>query len=139
MQRCSDSRKTAVAWLKANFIRPEDMSLYNQIGINHFKLTGRTGTTEYIKNIVSAYLNQHYTGNLLALWKHLETIGNESDNTFEPDFFIANECLDGFLEFWFKNKNHLCSNEVCGETCLYCDNFFSRIASKDIYSKSTIT
>ena len=27
--------------LKANFIRPEDMSIYEDLGVNHFKVTGR--------------------------------------------------------------------------------------------------
>lgn len=124
MQRCTTSRNNTKAWLKSNFIRPEDMCLYNQIGINHFKLTGRTGSTAYIKQIVDAYMRQHYKGNLLTLWKHLETINGEEDSSFEPTFYIPNERLDGFLAFWFKNKEHRCSTKICGETCTYCDEFY---------------
>lgn len=126
MQRCINSRNNALGWLKSNFIRPEDMGLYNQIGINHFKLTGRTGSTEYMKRIISAYMSQHYEGNLLELWKHLETISCNND-LFVPPFVILNEKLDGFLEFWFSNKTHRCSNEICGETCTYCDNFYKKL------------
>lgn len=36
MGKCIDSRSVESIWLKSNFIRPEDMKLYNEIGINHF-------------------------------------------------------------------------------------------------------
>ena len=47
MSRCIQSRSKATDWIKMNFIRPEDLKLYNTIGINHFKITGRTGRADY--------------------------------------------------------------------------------------------
>lgn len=77
MGRCIQSRARAADWLKMNFIRPEDLKLYNTIGINHFKITGRTGSTNYILKVAEAYADGYFNGNILELWKHLETITGE--------------------------------------------------------------
>lgn len=127
MNECTASRNTRLAWLKMPFIRPEDMKLYNNIGINHFKITGRTGSTAYMEGIILAYMSETYTGNTLNLWKHLETIGKASEDSFSPKYFIDNKKLDGFLDYWFNHKNHICANEVCGETCTYCDTFLKKM------------
>jgi len=127
MGECIQGRRSGGAvWLKANFIRPEDICFYNQIGINHFKITGRTGSTNYIASVVNAYLNKKYSGNLLALWKHLETIPLDDESEYPLQCYISNQKLNGFLDFWFNNPQHICANEVCGETCRYCDEFYQR-------------
>lgn len=74
MSRCIQSRFKATDGIKMNFIRPEDLKLYNTIGINHFKITGRTGSTDYILKVARAYADGYLDGNVLELWKHLETI-----------------------------------------------------------------
>lgn len=125
MGRCIQSRSNDIEWMKLNFIRPEDLKLYNSIGIDHFKITGRTGSTSYISKIVKAYFEEQFSGNLLELWKHLETIEDrKDDSTFTPEYYIENSCLDGFLLHWFENEQHICANEECGVSCMYCDNFF---------------
>lgn len=72
-------------------------------------------------------MSETYTGNTLNLWKHLETIGKASEDSFSPKYFIDNKKLDGFLDYWFNHKNHICANEVCGETCTYCDTFLKKM------------
>lgn len=126
MGMCIRSRSKATDWLKMNYIRPEDLRLYRAIGINHFKVTGRTGSTDYILKTAKAYADECFNGNLLELWKHLETIGEAMDeNAYTPDCYIDNKMLDGFLDFWFKNEQHICANEVCGISCTYCDSFYN--------------
>jgi len=124
MGYCINSRNTGSVWLKMNFIRPEDMKLYNTININHFKITGRTATTKLITKIIEAYLQEYYSGNLLDLWKHLETINSNNDTDYTPPCSIPNDKLDGFIKFWFDNPYHICANELCGETCKHCDNYY---------------
>jgi len=123
---CISSRNDSSAWLKMNFIRPEDLGAYSTIGINHFKVTGRTGSTSLIKRISNAYLAESYTGNLLDLWKHLETIGKSDDIAFSPTHVILNPTLDGFIEAWTGKDGLICANEVCGVSCDYCDKFFAK-------------
>jgi collagenase-like PrtC family protease len=126
MGHCISSRNHPSTWLKSMFIRPEDISLYERIGINHFKITGRTASTDYITTIAKAYVNGRWDGNLLTLWKPLETItSGEAELDFCQNFYIDNSKLDGFLKLWFNKDGHECAKEVCGETCTYCDEFYA--------------
>jgi len=63
-----------VNWLRAKWIIPEMMKMYNRFGINHFKLTGRTHPSEFLMKIIPWYMNQKSEGHLLELWPHLQTI-----------------------------------------------------------------
>jgi hypothetical protein len=124
MGYCVSSRNDASVWLKMNFIRPEDMSVYNDIGIYHFKITGRTGSAAFIKKVANAYLRGGYSGNLLDLWKHLETIDADDDDSYSPRYNIPNSTLNGFIDFWTKENAVICANEICGVTCRYCDCYY---------------
>jgi collagenase-like PrtC family protease len=128
MQNCITSRANPHDWLKMRFIRPEDLSRYHAIGISHFKITGRTASTSFIKAITSAYMNEEWNGNLLSLWKPLETIYSNADElTFHNNIFIDNTKLNSFLNFWFDNPDFECANELCGVTCKYCDTYLNDI------------
>ena len=127
MDRCTSSRIGPETWLKMNFIRPEDIQRYSNIGVKAFKITGRTGTTEHLLRTANAYLQGHWRGNLLSLWKHLETIPpGRSEAGFIPNVTIDNTSLNDFVSPWFTDPDKDCANEVCGETCTYCDNFLER-------------
>lgn len=122
MRLCTLGRnKNPANWLKMRFIRPEDLRFYASIGINMFKLTGRTGSTDYIMKVLNAYMDGKWNGNLLGLWKPLESIIHDKTEDFTA-YDIPNDKLLGFIDF-FAN-GHCCDNEVCGETCKYCDNFY---------------
>lgn len=125
-RKCIDSRKNLNTWLKTQFIRPEDLIKYDNIGIKSFKITGRTGSTEYLTKIAKAYIEGFWDGNLLSLWKPLETTKTqEKELAFKHHLMIENKRLNGFIDFWFENEDHDCSEEICGETCNYCDLFAS--------------
>ena len=125
MRLCSMSRnETPSNWLKLRWIRPEDLHAYNAIGINHFKITGRTGSSEYIRKMIEGYMSESFDDNLLCLWKPLESIKGESE--FDASYNIPNKLLDGFIDYWSGGK-HLCDNEVCGVTCSYCDSFYKKV------------
>ncbi len=129
---CISSRNSDFSsWLKMRFIRPEDIEKYEGIGINNFKITGRTGGTEYILKVVEGYIRKSWNGNLLSLWKQLETIySNENELEFKQTTLIDNKKLNGFIDYWFDNLNHECADEICGATCSYCNDFY--------YSKTRI-
>jgi collagenase-like PrtC family protease len=124
MARCMESRKGARAWLKTHFIRPEDLRQYATLGISRFKLTGRTGTTPFILVVAEAYMKQRWDGNLLALWKPLQTVATgASEQECELPAYIDNRQLDGFVDWWFMHPEQECANEICGETCRHCDDY----------------
>lgn len=94
MSSCIASRSMPATWLKAHFIRPEDVQRYVDININNFKITGRTATTGYLLTVAKAYLEGHWSGNLLSLWKNLETIPIAGDEmAFAPCHYIDNKRL----------------------------------------------
>lgn len=128
MNLCTNSRnKNIVNWLRLKWIRPEDLRYYNNIGLRHFKVTGRTGSSEYIIKTLKAYLDCDYNGNLIELWKPLESIKPGTKESEIKNFYIDNKKLNGFIKIW-TTKNpftyHKCDNEVCGETCQYCERFY---------------
>lgn len=124
MRLCTRGRnKNPANWLKMRFIRPEDLQQYNLIGINMFKLTGRTGSTDYIMKMLKAYMDCEWHDNLLGLWKPLESIIHDKSEDFTA-YDIPNDKLEGFIDFFV--DGHCCDNEVCGETCKYCDKFYER-------------
>lgn len=125
MKQCTMSRNINPAnWLKTKFIRPEDMHLYNDIGVYNFKLTGRTATTEYLLKVLAAYMSESWDGNLLGLWKPLESITKEKDESFAT-YDIPNKKLKNFLKFFVDGHN--CDYEVCGQTCKYCEHFYKTV------------
>lgn len=129
MDRCMTARaQSKAAYLKSKFIRPEDVSRYHDIGIRHMKITGRTGSTDYILKMAEAYLSGKYEGNLLGLWKQLDTIySHRSELEDNTSIFIDNRALDNFMDFWFRKKIFRCAEQDCGYECRYCDNFLKKV------------
>lgn len=78
--------------LKSNFIRPEDLSIYEDIGINKFKITGRSKPAKWLPEVVKAYQNREYDGNLIRL------LGIDPTLDAENWVYINNKALDGFLD-----------------------------------------
>ena len=126
MKYCMSSRnQNNESWIKMRVIRPEDLHYYNQIGLNYFKVTGRTGSLDYIKMVLEAYMSQSFTGNFLALWKPLQTIyNNQSQLDHKFSEYIQNKKLDGFLDHWFKGDGFACEDQLCGRSCNYCKDFY---------------
>ena len=54
-------------YLKSDWIRPEDIHYYEELGYSHFKLVERNILTEEMVKRVKAYSEQSYDGNLLDL------------------------------------------------------------------------
>jgi len=130
MNMCMASRDDMppMNWLRTRFVRPEDIKEYNKIGIYNWKISGRTGSTEYITKVAKAYISENFDDNLLGLWKPLETIySGESENSFKHQVNIPNKKLNGFINHWAKNLDFDCANEVCGTTCNYCEKFADKI------------
>lgn len=127
MDLCTAGRNANPAnWLRSQFIRPEDIKRYNySTGADHFKITGRTGSAGYQMRTLEAYMSGSFDGDLLELWKPLETIQQDNVSDTVDYKIIPNKKLDGFIRF-FAN-GHVCANEVCGQTCNYCQLFYDGV------------
>ncbi|MFX1497367.1 MAG: U32 family peptidase [Promethearchaeota archaeon] len=122
--------------IKCRWIRPEDLSHYEAIGINSFKIAGRSMPTSWIVRSVRAFSSRKYEGNLTDILEAFrfsfgdaqekdpatgfkETLGKESTK-----LIIDNTKLNGFIEF-FKKQNCIA---MCGD-CNYCAEW----AKKAVY------
>ncbi|MFW9822949.1 MAG: U32 family peptidase [Candidatus Thorarchaeota archaeon] len=117
--------------LKARWVRPEDLTHYEAIGIDNFKIAGRRMSTEWITRSVKAFSSRKYEGNLIDVIqgfsmsfgglekkdpniKLTETLGEES----KSKLYIDNTKLDGFIDF-FKKQNCIA---MCN-SCNYCEEW----------------
>ena len=65
---CNDVRlKDPVNYLRANWIRPEDLHIYEDMGYNNFKIVERNTPTRILLDRVRAYAGRCYDGNLMDL------------------------------------------------------------------------
>jgi collagenase-like PrtC family protease len=65
---CNQIRlKEPVNYLRANWIRPEDLARYEELGYHNFKIVERNTPTQILLERVRAYAARRYDGNLLDL------------------------------------------------------------------------
>ncbi len=103
--------------LKSPWIRPEDQSIYEEIGIDEIKLAGREMDRAWVERVSAAYAARRYDGDLNDLvlgFDHLEPYGRLPVR-------IPNRALDGFVEFF--KKKHDCRTGC--RDCRYCDDYAS--------------
>ena len=77
-------------FLYANYIRPEDIGLYSDMGIHYFKITGRSKPIWWHYEVVKAYLEGKYEGNLIRL------LGIDPSLEAENLVYLDNQSLNGF-------------------------------------------
>ena len=137
-----------VELLKSPWIRPEDLSRYEKIGYDHFKITERFKRTPFLVEHVRAYENRRYDGNILDLFTlprkeaftpvHLEyfikpehvnimkvsELGKVFDLEVRELIQLDNRKLDGFIEHFEKAD---CNQTSCSR-CHYCEDIFKKAA-----------
>lgn len=139
-------------FIRADWIRPEDLALYEDLGIDRIKLVDRTMPTEFIAAVASAYINRRHEGNLLELFANCRKklmynkigFGRKMKYLFHPlrinlyrvsklkdlafdIFYLDNRALDGFLEHCVNNDCRLNSCRDCG----YCREVAQRALKVD--------
>ncbi len=66
--KCTEMKlRNPVHYIRSEWIRPEDLPLYEEMGYDLFKLAERDIPTEMMMLRVKAYSERHYDGNLLDL------------------------------------------------------------------------
>lgn len=141
-----------VNFIRSDWIRPEDIQIYQDLGIDSIKLVDRRAPTDMITKIIKAYMNRRYEGNLLDLFptfygktfnSHQGWLGKISILTrilkFNPirvmrysrlldkiEVHIDNRGLDGFLQSILGHCGHL-SCDLCG----YCQRTAEKVVTID--------
>lgn len=115
---CSNMRVTdPVYWLKGDWIRPEDIHYYEEIGYTRFKLIDRSTPTDVMVKRVRAYAERKYDGNLLDLILHYGYKDSIKPEKYLKNIYIDNKKLDGFMDQYVKSD---CSSFNCGVNCKKC-------------------
>jgi len=140
-------------YIRADWIRPEDVSIYESIGVGYFKLVSREDPADLIVDRVKIYTERKFNGNLLDLIErparydpikvhlkdHLSGLNPFSVDLIKlyksykrfqrsrVDIWIDNRRLDGFLEYF---RTHSCRDRTC-EKCRYCHQVADEVIEAD--------
>lgn len=106
--------------LKSRWVRPEDIHLYESVGIEWFKLSGRTMPTEWIIRVAKAYVERTYDGNLLDLFP-IVTGSLSKEKEGNKIFYINNNAIDGLGAELLRRDNGNCSLGCKIISCDICD------------------
>jgi collagenase-like PrtC family protease len=154
--------KNPVEFIRAGWIRPEDLKYYEAEGVDRIKFANRNMGTESIAKLVTSYAEGRYEGNLLDLFsdkskynyikRHNRDCINKLRYFFRPfsvnifkllelrsllndtGIYIDNRALDGFLEQFIQED---CSLKSC-QNCNYCQQFADKAVKIDIASQSEL-
>lgn len=117
MGRCIRLRySNPVEWIRARFVLPQDLALYQRHGYNHFKISGRTHPTPYILRATRAYMAGFFTGNMLDLWGQLESIYSEKFHAKKTIVVSRDGLVPDFLGPWERNELKTDDDEIA-----YCE------------------
>ena len=133
--------------IKARWIRPEDVGDYDEIGVDSLKLLERFRNTETLMQVVQAYEQRRFDGNLVELLTlprqnaynppnleylirpdlvNIDLMLEMADifgYSFSDVMQIDNRALDGFAEHF---KTHDCYHSSCDE-CGYCRRWAEKV------------
>jgi collagenase-like PrtC family protease len=132
--RCTLDRLRDVSQVvKCRWVRPEDIHIYEDIGIDMFKISSRAMPTEKILRAAEAYSSRHYQGNLYDILNVVTPKTGSANSALPggrgngigspPRYYIDNQALEGFVGF-FKKQD-------CSSGCDHC-GYCQRIADKAI-------
>jgi collagenase-like PrtC family protease len=57
------------------WVRPEDLAVYEDVGVSRFKISGRNRPTDWLVRAARAYANRRYDGNLLDILSFVQIKG----------------------------------------------------------------
>lgn len=126
-------KENAAEFIKARWIRPEDIEKYEALGIDLFKLEGREHPTDWILRCVESYFQRKYEGNLADIIA-VNFVATDflapkiENNVLPPSIYIDNQKLEGFLTF-FEKIGDRC-DQIC-HRCSYCAEVAERVVTLD--------
>jgi hypothetical protein len=117
--------------LKSPWVRPEDVTRYEGLGIKFFKIEGRNMPTKWLLNNAEAYLSRKYERNIFELLgESILGYFQHSPLNTEPlpplEINIDNQALDGFLDFFWEGK---CTGDCT--RCSHCEKWTEKVLRID--------
>jgi len=131
-------------FIKSRWIRPEDIPIYEEIGIDFFKIAGRALPSEWIINATLAYSSGQYQGNLCDILYVPNPKIDYADPVLAstqtariaspPKVYIDNQALEGFVDF-FKKQDCLSGCDYCN----YCQKTADKVVRPDRHETDEYT
>jgi collagenase-like PrtC family protease len=60
------------------FVRPEDLEVYEEVGVHRFKVSGRNRSTDWLVKVATAYARRSFAGNLADILSLVQVKGPRS-------------------------------------------------------------
>lgn len=117
--------------IKSPWVRPEDLCYYENIGIDRFKLSGRTKNTPWLKQAILAYAKRQSPANFAELLSVPNGPGSINRKKYagvpEVELVVDNKQLDGFVQHFIDQECQLASCKACG----YCEKIAHKAVKID--------
>lgn len=105
---CLDYRlREPVNYVRANWIRPEDLHHYEALGFDNFKIVERNTPTPALLRRVRAYAARHYDGNLFDLVLPFQYRESDYTSGAARDAFSLRRAMRWFFDPGRLNVTHL--------------------------------
>lgn len=112
--------------IKSPWIRPEDLRVYEECGVNYGKIVSRDMPANWLLERAEAYMQGKYEGNLYKIVMSADAeILKKRYDLGDLDIKIENRLLDGLLDFFISDCRKEC------ESCDYCDSVAERVLYLD--------
>lgn len=86
--------------LKSPLIRPEDIKYYKNLGVNFFKLPGRSCSEELNLENVKIYMERNFTGNFFDLWSR------QQNSIWSKLFYLENKELKNSINHYLDKNQY---------------------------------
>jgi collagenase-like PrtC family protease len=117
--------------IRGHWVRPEDIESYDRMGIQMYKVQGRTSNPDDLLHSIAAYLGGTYRGNLVRI------LGEMPNRRTTQSVTVDNAALDGFSDFFYDREPD-CHFD-CDE-CGYCIGVTNRVVKmKSNFRKQKLT
>lgn len=98
--------KDPLKFLNACWIRPEDVEIYENLGVDILKIAGKTCPTDYLIKTASSYMKRGHEGNVMDLF-----YSDCWPRKKKP--YINNSQLNGFIEYlWSRNLKTISARDI---------------------------
>ncbi len=147
----TEKLKEKVNFIRADWIRPEDIPEYEAIGVKDFKIIQRNWPTVRLEKTIGAYVQKEYSGNLADIIEFLfaKNVFLSFSKKLKYSFYALQANLSGALKFYkdikglkknvhidnvlLKNfidifKSESCQLKNC-DTCRYCHAIADRVVT----------
>ena len=111
-------------WIASRFVLPEHLDYYASLGVDAFKISGRTSSWKALLPVVEYYMKRESPDNLLDLWAHVNPLVGDIHRP-EKELYISTTQLK--KTSWLHSFRTAECSISCQQTCFRCNRLFDQI------------